>query len=105
MEQMLHLATSIYTQHMPEIMLGLLVCLVLLMIMNMFAVRRCRKQIKNLNDRTKEAVRLSLKQGERNGRERRDRVLEDNLRQERGGQKPSPEDEEIFGSVIREIFS
>ena len=53
MEQMLHLAKTFYIQHTFEMILGLLACILILMIINLLAVRRCRKQVRILSEKNK----------------------------------------------------
>ena len=106
MEQMLHLAKSLYIQHTAEMVLGLLACIFILMIINLIAVRRCRKQVRTLNEKTKDVMKLALRQSEAAGR--RIRPGQTELQEDGTGRRRregSKEDEEIFGSVIQEIFS
>ncbi len=106
MEQMIHLAKTLYIQHTTEMMVGLLACILILMIINLFAVRRCRKQVRILNEKTKDVMKLALQQSETAARRKREGQQfgrdERTSRRERG---VSREDEEVFGSVIQEIFS
>lgn len=104
MEHILHLAKSLYMPYQNEIILGILACLFVLMILTLLAVRRCRKQIKRLTENTKEMAKVALSQSSL--AMRREKVLD---RQEKSAQpeakKPvSREEEELFGSVIQEIF-
>lgn len=105
MEQMLHLAKLLYTQYISELALGVLACILILMIITLIAVRRCRKQIRNLNEKTKEFMKISMRQSENSSRMRGEEadMREDGFRG-RSGRGISKEDEEIFGSVIQEIF-
>ena len=106
MEQLLHLAQTLYIQHTTEIILGLLACMIVLMIINLAAVRRCRRQVRNLNEKTKEFVRVAMRQNGGESRQKRDRKeYGEDAYTERRGRTVSKEDDEIFGSVIQEIFS
>lgn len=106
MEQMLHLAKTFYIQHTSGMILGLLACILILMIINLLAVRRCRKQVRTLSERTKDVMKLALRQNGGAGRRQRE---EQGPGQDewtgRRGRGNSREDEEVFGSVIQEIFS
>ena len=106
MEQMLHLAKTFYIQHTSEMILGLLACIFILMIINLLAVRRCRKQVRILSEKTKDVMKLALRQNGGAGRRQREGQAD---RQDewtgRGSRGNSREDEEVFGSVIQEIFS
>lgn len=104
MEQMLHLAKTFYIQHTSELILGLLACVFILMIINLLAVRRCRKQVRILSEKTKDVMKLALRQNGGAGRKQRENDGQDEWTGRRG-RGNSREDEEVFGSVIQEIFS
>lgn len=104
MENLLHLAKSWYMLYQNELFLGVLACMFVLMILTLLAVRRCRKQIKRLTENTKEMTKVAINQS--NLALRRERALE-RQEKEAGPEKKktvSKEDEELFGSVIQEIF-
>ena len=89
MEQILDFMRGVYTQHFSEICVMILGCIFVLMIMNLFAVKRCRRQVKkNVEQNT--------------GEKRRQRT--GSAEQKRSRKEPSREQEELFGSVIREMF-
>ena len=105
MEQWIHLAKTLYMQYTMEIIVGILSCLVILMIITLFTVRRCKKQVKHLSENTKDFMKYSLQPNsvaEYRGRDREISVESGTSLRERGVTK---EDEEIFGSVIQEMFS
>ncbi|MCC8028908.1 MAG: hypothetical protein LIO75_03775 [Lachnospiraceae bacterium] len=104
MEQVLRLTGSWYALYREELALGLLACVLLLMIFALFAVQRCRKQMRELTEKTKEMTKLALSQSGRNAQQ--DKTLTRAGAEEVRNVSPvvSPQNEEIFGSVIREIF-
>lgn len=104
MENIFHLAKSLYMLYMNEIVLVLLACIVILMILALFAVRRCRRQIRNLTEKTKEMTKIAISQS--NLAAQREKAAQRQMPEHAGnGQVPvSKEDEELFGSVIQEIF-
>lgn len=104
MDTVIHFAVSWYTLYRDELMLGLLACTFLLMMITLAAVRRCRKQIRLLTEKTREMTKVALSQdGRQTRRETADRYA---------APKPagdtsvtvSRKNEEVFGSVIQEIF-
>ena len=52
MEQILDFVRGVYTQHFSEICVMILGCIFVLMIMNLLAVKRCRRQVKETAKRT-----------------------------------------------------
>lgn len=104
MEQILHLIDSWYMPYADELMLALLACTLLLTIAALFAVRRCRKQIRDLAEKTKEMTKLALSQGSVNTQREKNRIRMDTEENYDGKKIVSPQNEEIFGSVIQEIF-
>lgn len=104
MENIFHLAKSFYMLHVNELVLTLLACTFILMILTLFAVRRCRRQIRNLTEKTKELTKAAMSQN--NLAVQREKAMQRQLTgQQRNGQASvSKEDEELFGSVIQEIF-
>jgi len=104
MEQVLHLLYSWYMLYTNELMLGILVCMLLLMIVALAVVRRCRKQIRDLAEKTKEMTKLALSRNSENTQREKNGIrigTEENIS---GKTLVSPQNEEIFGSVIQEIF-
>ncbi|MCD8366242.1 MAG: hypothetical protein LUC83_10660 [Clostridiales bacterium] len=106
METLFHLAGMLYTQYQDELALLLLVCIFLLMIFLLAALRRCRKQIKLLTEKTREMTRAALSQRSRNiQRGQEDTAAHGTANTAEGGcSAASRRDEEVFGSVIQEIF-
>ncbi|MCD8133683.1 MAG: hypothetical protein LUE19_07510 [Clostridiales bacterium] len=104
MEQILYLVNSWYVPYADELMLGFLVCTLLLMIAALFAVRRCRRQIRELTEKTKEMTKLALSQSSMNTQREKNRIQKDTEENINGKTVLSPQNEEIFGSVIQEIF-
>ncbi len=104
MENLLHLAKSLYMLYQNELFLIILACIFVLMILTLLAVRRCRKQIKRLTENTKEMTKVAISQS--NLAARREQALERQTGEAQPERKKtvSKEDEELFGSVIQEIF-
>ena len=108
MEQMVHLAKQIYIQQNTEIVLVLLGCIFLLAIIGLIGIRRCRRQIIRLTENTKEmtkavfAKRTETVMHEQNMESQEPEGTADP--EERGQRELSHMDEELFGSVIQEIF-
>lgn len=106
MEQILDLVKGVYTQHFPELCVIMLGCIIVLMIVNLLAVRRCRRQVKEGTKRTEGMLKMYFgqkKNTEQNTGDRR-RERTGSAEQNRGRKEPSREQEELFGSVIREMF-
>lgn len=106
MEYLIHLVKQLYGQHTTAVFLAILCAIALLMIMNLLAVRRCRRQIKYLGDKSRDVMKLALSQkasGRENEREYEVRENRKNDHQTRG-HAVSKADEELFGSVMREMF-
>ena len=59
MDRLIHFAEMIYTQHTTELILGILGCIVVLMIINLAGVRRCRKQIIRLTEKSKDVMKIN----------------------------------------------
>ena len=91
MEQILDFVRGVYTQHFSEICVMILGCIFVLMIMNLLSVKRCRRQVKETAKRTEGMIKMYF---ERTG----------SAEQKRSRKEPSREQEELFGSVIREMF-
>ena len=97
MDRLIHFAEMIYTQHTTELILGILGCIVVLMIINLAGVRRCRKQIIRLTEKSKDVMKIAMSQrATDSGRDR-----EKYIRKEHAVTKS---EEELFGSVIQEMF-
>lgn len=105
MDRLIHLAESIYTQHTTELILGILVCVLILMIVNLTGIRRCRKQILRLTEKSKDVMKLAMSQRVAGA----DRNREEYIRKEpetnaKRGHAVTQSEEELFGSVIQEMF-
>ena len=76
------------------------------MIMNLLAVKRCRRQVKETAKRTEGMLKMYFEQKknveQNTGEKRRQRT--GSAEQKRSRKEPSREQEELFGSVIREMF-
>ena len=106
MEYLIHLVKQLYGQHITAVFLAVLCAIVVLMIMNLLAVRRCRRQIKYLGDKSRDVIKLALSQTA-SGRGTEQKYEEhENRRNDRRtkGHAVSKADEELFGSVMREMF-
>ena len=101
MEQILDFVRGVYTQHFSEICVMILGCIFVLMIMNLLAVKRCRRQVKETAKRTEGMIKMYFEQ-KKTGEKRRERT--GSAEQKRSRKEPSREQEELFGSVIREMF-
>ena len=79
---------------------------IVLMIMNLLAVKRCRRQVKETAKRTEGMIKMYFEQKknieQNTGEKRRERT--GSAEQKRSRKEPSREQEELFGSVIREMF-
>ncbi|MCD8069264.1 MAG: hypothetical protein LUE87_10345, partial [Lachnospiraceae bacterium] len=76
----------------------------LLMIFTLTAVRRCRRQIKELTEKTRELTKAALSQdGRQARREAAGRYMEPKPAGDAQA-TASRKNEEVFGSVIQEIF-
>lgn len=106
MEQVVHLAKTLYLQHTTELFAGMLLCGILLMIIILAAIRRCRKQIRRQTEKTQELAKLIFRQVERQ-RIRQENEIQSGRTDCAGmrGQEVSEQEEELFGDMIREIFS
>ena len=62
MEQILDFMRGVYTQHFSEICVMILGCIFVLMIMNLFAVKRCRRQVKETAKRTEGMLKMYFEQ-------------------------------------------
>ena len=106
MEYLIHLVKQLYGQHTTAVFLSVLCVIVVLMIMNLLAVHRCRRQIKYLGDKSRDVMRLALSQ-KASGRENERKYDERESRKNdwrTKGHAVSKADEELFGSVMREMF-
>ena len=61
MEQILDFVRGVYTQHFSEICVMILGCIFVLMIMNLLAVKRCRRQVKETAKRTEGMIKTEQK--------------------------------------------
>ncbi|MCD7981546.1 MAG: hypothetical protein LUF32_04395 [Clostridiales bacterium] len=104
MEFIIHLVNTWYMPYAEELTLVLLVCTLLLMICALFAVRRCRRQIRELTEKTKEMTKLALSQSSRNAQREKTRTRMIAESEENGLSAAAQKNEEVFGSVIQEIF-
>ena len=104
MEILFHLVNDWYMPYAEELTLALLVCTLLLMICALFAVRRCRRQIRDLTEKTKEMTKLALSQSSRNALREKPQTRVISESGENGVPGAAQKNEEIFGSVIQEIF-
>lgn len=104
METLLHLAGSLYSLYRDDLMISLLACTVVLMIIALFAVRRCRRQIRELAKKTGEMTKVALSQNERDLR--RENELRRSAAESTESAPPARlrKNEEVFGNVIHEIF-
>lgn len=106
MEQILDFMRGVYTQHFSEICVMILGCIFVLMIMNLLAVKRCCRQVKETAKRTEGMLKMYFEQKknveQNTGEKRRQRT--GSAEQKRSRKEPSREQEELFGSVIREMF-
>lgn len=108
MEQMIHLAKQIYTQQSTAVVLVLLGCIFLLAIISLVGIRRCRRQILRLTENTKEMTKAvfaknaeTVMQDEHMEPQEQETSVDPKKRDQRD---LSHMDEELFGSVIQEIF-
>ena len=62
MEQILDFVRGVYTQHFSEICVMILGCIFVLMIMNLLAVKRCRRQVKETAKRTEGMIKMYFEQ-------------------------------------------
>ena len=106
MEQILDFVRGVYTQHFSEICVMKLRCIFVHMIMNLIAVKLCRRQLKETAKRTQGMIKMYFEQKknieQNTGEKRRERT--GSAEQKRSRKEPSREQEELFGSVIREMF-
>ena len=72
----------------------------------LLAVKRCRRQVKETAKRTEGMIKMYFEQKknieQNTGEKRRERT--GSAEQKRSRKEPSREQEELFGSVIREMF-
>ena len=61
MEQILDFVRGVYTQHFSEICVMILGCIFVLMIMNLLAVKRCRRQVKETAKSTQKIADFYMK--------------------------------------------
>ena len=106
MEYLVHLVKQLYEQHLTAVFLAVLCGIVVLMIMNLMAVCRCRRQIKYLGEKSRDVMKLALSQkASTRERARKSEEQESRKRECRtDGHAVSKADEELFGSVMREMF-
>ncbi|MCD8230697.1 MAG: hypothetical protein LUD14_02530 [Clostridiales bacterium] len=104
MKTLFHVAGSLYSQYRDDLMISLLVCTVLLMIIALFAVRRCRRQVRELAEKTGEMTKAALSQGGRDVRRGKETRRSAEESAESVPPARSRKNEEVFGSVIHEIF-
>ncbi len=107
MEQVLHLAEHFYMQRKEELIIALLVCILILMITALKAAGRNRRRILQLADRIRELTKASFSQmkstGGESGPQNTGKPAKNN-KKETVTEMSAGEEEEIFSSVIREIF-
>lgn len=105
MDRLIHFAEMIYTQHTTELILGILGCIVVLMIINLAGVRRCRKQIIRLTEKSKDVMKIAMSQrATDSGRDREKYIRKEPETSAKRGHAVTKSEEEIFGSVIQEMF-
>ncbi len=105
MDRLIHFAEMIYTQHTTELILGILVCIALLMIINLAGVRRCRKQIIYLTEKSKDVMKIAMSQRVAGtGRNREEYIRKEAETNVKKGHAVTKSEEELFGSVIQEMF-
>lgn len=104
METIIHLVNAWYVPYAEDLTLILLVCTLLLMICALFAVRRCRRQVRELTEKTKEMTKLALSQSSRNSQREKVRNRINADAEDGGTSAAAQQNEEVFGSVIQEIF-
>ena len=78
MEQILDFVRGVYTQHFSEICVMILGCIFVLMIMNLLAVKRCCRQVKETAKRTEGMIKMYFEQKknieQNTGEKRRERT-------------------------------
>ena len=105
MDRLIHFAEMIYTQHTTELILGILGCMVILMIINLAGVRRCRKQIVRLTEKSKDVMKIAMSQrAVGTGRDRDEYIRKEPEADAKRGHAVTKSEEELFGSVIQEMF-
>ena len=105
MDRLIHFAEMIYTQHTTELILGILGCIVVLMIINLSGVRRCRKQIIRLTEKSKDVMKIAMSQrATDSGRDREKYIRKEPETCAKRGHTVTKSEEELFGSVIQEMF-
>lgn len=102
-ENILQTAETGYKLYQTELFLGALAALCVLMVLTLLAVRRCRKQIRRLTENTKEMTKAALSRNSLAAQREESHRRQEALAQQ--GRAPvTREKEELFGSVIQEIF-
>ena len=105
MDRLIHFAEMIYTQHTTELILGILGCIVVLMIINLAGVRRCRKQIIRLTEKSKDVMKIAMSQrATDSGRDREKYIRKEPETSAKRRHAVTKSEEELFGSVIQEMF-
>lgn len=104
MEAIFHVVKTWYMSYQIEVILGVLACILVLMIVTLLAVRKCRKQIKQLTNHTREMTKIALRQSQPRETKREGLAGNESVSQQPKRPLVSPEKEELFGSVIQEIF-
>lgn len=105
MGRLIHFAEMIYTQHTTELILGILGCMIILMIINLAAIRRCRKQIVRLTEKSKDVMKIAMSQrAAGGGRDREKYIRKEADTNAKRGHAVTKSEEELFGSVIQEMF-
>lgn len=105
MDRLIHFAEMIHTQYMTELILGILGCMVILMIINLAAIRRCRKQIVRLTEKSKDVMKIAMSQRAAGaGRNREEYIRKEPETNAKRGHAVTKSEEELFGSVIQEMF-
>lgn len=105
MEQWIHLAQTLYMQYAAKIVPAVLVCIAILMIITLVTVRRCKKQVVYLNENTKELMKYSMRRAEAEALREKISAADRPDAAPQAGRERTREDEEVFGSVIQEMFS
>ncbi|MCU6761905.1 Uncharacterised protein [uncultured Roseburia sp.] len=103
MEKWMNLIAGVIEDFWGEIVLAILVLSLLLMIIMLKSVRKNTRLVKKVDERTKEVMKLSMEQI-RNESKREVKAAEIREKQPENKLKKQ-EEEELFGSVIQEIFS
>ncbi len=102
MEQWLNICAGVTKTYVNEIMLAVAAILVILMIILLKTVRKHTKAIYRMEAREKELLMLFAEQ--MRGERKREQILEQHAKSAEDAAAKRREEEELFGSVIQEIF-